>query len=58
VLLEEVQRSAAIALAEGELVGTDVEHSGLGRGPKLVQEELELPPARAQRDSIDEAHRR
>ena len=56
-LLEEVQRPAAVSLAEAELVRPDVEHGRLLRGLKLVQEQPELPLARAEGDGIDDPHR-
>jgi hypothetical protein len=58
VLLEEVQRPAAVALTERELVDTDVEHRGLRGRVQLLEEEAELPLPRAQRDLVDEPHRR
>jgi len=57
-LLEEVERPAAVALAEGELVGTDIEHRGVGSRVQLLEEELELAPSGAKGDLIDEPHRR
>ena len=50
VLLEEVQRPAAVALAEPELVGADVEHGRLRRRAQLVEEEPQLALARAEGD--------
>ena len=58
VLLEEVQGPAAVALSEAELVGAHVENRRVRRGLELVEEELELAPARAQRDGVDEPPRR
>jgi len=57
-LLEEVQRAAAVALAEAQLVGADVENGGLGGRAELLHEEPELSPARAEGDGVGEAHRR
>ena len=48
-------RLAAVG-AEADLVGADVEHGRRGRRAQLVEEEPELPPARAERDGVDELH--
>jgi hypothetical protein len=47
-LLEEVERRAPVALAEAELVRADVEHGRLRRRRKLVEEEPQLSPSRAE----------
>ena len=57
-LLEEVERPAAVALPEPELVGPDVEDAGARSRLKLLEEEPELAPAGAQRDRVDKAHGR
>ena len=57
-LLEEVQRRAAVALAEGELVRADVEHGRLRGRLELVEEQPELAPAGAEGHGIGEAHAR
>ena len=57
VLLEEVHRPAAVALAEAELVGSDVENRRVRVRSQLVEEQLQLPPAGAERDGIGEPHR-
>ena len=58
VLLEEVERAAAVALSETALVGTDVEHRRLRRRLQLVEEEPQLAGAGAHRDAVDEPHGR
>ena len=58
VLLEEVERAAAVALAEATLVRADVQHGGLRRGVQLVEEQPQLALARAEGDVVDESHRR
>ena len=55
-LLEEVERPAAVRLAEPELVGPDVEDARLRGRLKLLEEQPELAPAGAERDRVDEAH--
>ena len=58
-LLEEVVRAAArlaAVAAEADLVDADVEHGRRRRRPHLVEEEPQLPPARAERDGVDELH--
>ena len=57
VLLEEVQRAAAVALAEAELVRADVEHGRLRCGLQLVEEEAQLALSRPQGDGVGEPHR-
>ena len=56
-LLEEVQRAAAVALAEAELVRADVEHGRVRCGLQLVEEEAQLALSRPQGDGIGEPHR-
>src|SRR5262245_13719443 len=56
-LLEEVHRGAAVALAEAELVGADVEHRRVRRRSQLLEKEAELALARTQRDRVGEPHR-
>jgi hypothetical protein len=57
-LLEEVERAAAVALAEPELVRSDVEDARHRGGLELVEKELQLALAGAQRDGVGEAHAR
>ena len=57
-LLEEVERAAAVALAEPELVGADVEHGRLASRLQLVEEELELAPPGAHRYLVSQSHGR
>jgi 3-methyladenine DNA glycosylase/8-oxoguanine DNA glycosylase len=55
-LLEEVERPAALVLAEGGVVGSDVEHRRLGGRRHRLHEERELAPSGTQGDCVGEAH--